>query len=83
MQIQQDKYGFYFYPELPPGWRVAAESDFKDMQACFDCQKPFLLLGDESKVYVCYRVKGNFSIDKISYWLEKGKIFVMEDKPAL
>jgi hypothetical protein len=74
----QDKYGFWYYPELPENTRVATDDDFENMTRCVREQKPFILKSFHSNMLECWRVKTLEALSKIRPWLDAGHIYIFE-----
>lgn len=82
MDPLQDQYGLQYYPEQPPGTKVATPQDLSNISVLSSRNTPFLILGWHWPVYQLYRMQPGFTIDKILPWLNAGRVFIFTGQTA-
>ncbi len=75
------EHGYYYYPTLPHGWRIAKLKDFYQ-GAKLIINKPFLIHTWHSKVFECYRTRSGFPVNEntdVRIWLNQNRVYVLDD----
>lgn len=62
------------YSELPPGWRLASEKDFRVPII----NTPYLVKNYTEEVYECKRIKSSFPWQDFEIFLKNNRVYVQE-----